>query len=227
MLFSARLLKKLRITDNILQLDFIVQEGQLQAFEAGQFVMVEVGDKHLRPYSILTLEKGEVIENFSFLVDTSPQGKASIYFENLEEGSLTAMQGPLGLIYVAKSAESYLFIATGTGIVPHVMFIRELLDIKKSNKPIKLIFGAASELANIFQQELEDLQNKYTNFKYEFARVEQWLTNNYHPKAEQQIFICGGPKMTRQSKSIIFEIYRKKFGPENQIPKNIQIEVFN
>jgi ferredoxin-NADP reductase len=227
MLFSARLLKKLKITDNILQLDFVVQEGQLKAFKAGQFVMVEVGDKRLRPYSIITLEKGDVIENFSFIVDTSPQGKASIYFEKLDEGSLTAMQGPLGLIYIAESAESYLFIATGTGIVPHIMFIRELLDIKKSNKPIKLIFGAPPKLAEIFEQELKDLQNNYPNFKHEFARVEHWLTNNYHPKIDQQIFICGGPEMTRQSQSIIFEIHGKKFGPENQIPKNIQIEVFN
>lgn len=189
--------------------------------------MVEVGDIRRRPYSILTLDASDAIEKFSFLVDTSPQGRASIYFENLEEGSLTEMQGPLGLIYVAEFAESYLFIATGTGIVPHIMFIRELLYIKKANKPIKLIFGAPPKLAEIFEQELKDLQKNHQNFKYEFARVEQWLSSNYQPKAEQQIFICGGPEMTKQSQSIIYELHGKKFGPENRIPKNIQIEVFN
>ena len=227
MLFSARLLKKLQVTGNILKLDFIVQEGPLQDFKAGQFVMVEVGDIRLRPYSILTLESGKAIENFSFLVDTSPQGKASIYFENLDEGGIAEMHGPLGIIFIAESAESYLFIASGTGIVPHMMFIRELLDIKKTSKSVNLIFGAPPELTEIFQEELKDSKSNHPNFNYEFARVGQWLTNSYQPKVEQQIFICGGPEMTRQSQSIVFEIHAKKFGPENRTPKNIQIEVFN
>ncbi len=96
---------------------WIVLEGENEfEFKAGQYVSVKVSDKgERRDYSIAGRE-GE--RKVALLVDVSPGGVGSKFFENIKEGEMVEVLGPVGSFIVMVEDKKLVMIATGSGIAP-------------------------------------------------------------------------------------------------------------
>lgn len=221
MIFTATLTEKQAIAPEIFLFRFAV-DGELR-YRPGQFVMIEIGDIRRRPYSIASHAKtGE--GNLDLLVDTSPHGQASEYFERLKIGETTEMQGPFGLMASDAAAASHLLIAAGVGIAPMLPMIEQLLHSGYLGQ-MRLVYGARNPQRMAFQNELDGLASTYPNFSFikmfseSEGRVTDWLSANYRPSADEQVTVCGRPEMVRDCHTLLLA------AGANQ--KNIQIEVFS
>src|SRR5512138_1541662 len=80
-------------------------------FKAGQFVTVPVEDKVLRSYSIASTPSDP--RRVLLVVDVSPAGPGSRFFEQLHAGDPFCFQGPYGAFVLREDTDrELLFVAT-------------------------------------------------------------------------------------------------------------------
>jgi ferredoxin-NADP reductase len=227
MIFTATLQRKEHLQQHITRFRFAMPHGVQLEFDPGQYLMAEVGDIRRRPYSIESTS--EDMSEFSLLIDTSPQGIGSKYFESLEVGMTIPMQGPFGL-YILQPADSYLFISAGVGIA---VFMPMLSALLKSKFPydIRFVQGAQTIDDLLNKEELHELESKVPKFKWikslsrEYStgtfngRTSEWISRNYEPAVGELVYLCGSPEMVRDCKAILIQ--------KGVDPKQLKIEVFS
>jgi len=111
-------------------------------FSPGQYVQLQFGPDHVRPYSMAGLTTDA---NFEFHVRVVPGGKVSQYIaQTLKVGDAVRVSGPLGSAYLRRKHEGpMLCVAGGTGLAPILSIVRGALDAGMTN-PIHLYFGVRS-----------------------------------------------------------------------------------
>jgi len=134
-------------------------------FKPGQYIMVDIpqDDKILkRAYSICSspLKKNEI----ELCIKKIKDGRASNYLCKLEEESSLNIMGPIG-IFTLNKENSFVFLASGTGIAPLRSMILYLLE-SKTNKKIILFYGMREEQDIVFRNEFEELSKKHENFTF-------------------------------------------------------------
>jgi len=84
------------------------------AYQPGQYISVKVAPNRINSYSIAGSTNDH---SFSLLVDTSPGGPGSKFFENLQNGDKIAYMGPFGIFTFKPDdgSKQILFLGTGTG----------------------------------------------------------------------------------------------------------------
>ncbi len=130
-------------------------------FEAGQFISVHVGGSIKRYYSIASPPQESHINLY---VTTMPGGPGSRFFEKLEVGDRMDLVGPLGKFIYRRKVDA-CFVATGTGVAPLISIIKDQL-YKQNQAELYLLYGVRYEDNVMIEEDLQELSEKYPNFKY-------------------------------------------------------------
>jgi len=147
----------------------------LPPFRAGQYIGLTIeinGVRTSRPYSIVSSPNQHAY--YELGIRKKENGFVSVYlYKNLKIGDILESTEPLGVFYNNRlfHGENLVFIAGGCGITP---FISMLRDISERLLPLNiwLLFGCLTEKDILFRQELEDLQSRRNNFKFNYILSE-------------------------------------------------------
>ena len=234
---SAKLVEKRQLTNSFWW--FELEFAKKFKFEAGQYVSVKVDEKgNRRAYSIAT-PPGD--KRVGLLVDVSPGGIGSKFFEKLVVGEEIGVLGPLGRFVVEKTnhtpgvrrrrnttpgERSWVFVGTGSGIAPLKAMIEDLLPNKVNDRSCKLVWGMRYEEDVFWQDDFKALEKKYKNFKFDLVlsrdgeklRVTDVLREIKLVK-ETEFYICGSNAMVDDCQKILVDkgvgedkIYFEKYG---------------
>lgn len=138
-------------------------------FFAGQYLTFKLSNKVNRSYSIAS-EPG--IDKLEFLIGINPTGVGSSFINQLQVGDNITAIGPLGFFTIEKhcsqikESDSFIFIATGTGIAPIRSIIKDLLINKKIKNNIYLFFGLRFDKQAYLFDEFDNLASMFSNFKF-------------------------------------------------------------
>jgi ferredoxin-NADP reductase len=152
--------KLVRETDDALSVHLRDTEGRALAFEAGQFLTIELdveGERLKRAYSISTSPLDGAV---AITVKRIQGGRASSFVnEKLREGDVVHARGPSGTFTVApaKGPRHLLMLAGGSGITPIHSIARTVLAREPETR-VTLIYGNRSERDIIFRASLEALR---------------------------------------------------------------------
>lgn len=149
---------------------FLVLENNNQIdFLAGQYFTFKLADKVNRSYSIASQPH---IDKLEFLIGINPNGVGSNLINQLQVGDNITAIGPLGFFTIEKhcpeikDSDSFIFIATGTGIAPIRSIVKDLLINKKVKNYIHLFFGLRFDNQAYFFDEFNKLASMFSNFKF-------------------------------------------------------------
>ncbi|WP_117236469.1 NAD(P)H-flavin reductase [Vibrio maerlii] len=139
-------------------------------FKAGQYLMVEMGEKDKRPFSIASSpcrHQGELelhigaAEHNAYAIEVVDAMKAA-----LEDGGDILIDAPHGDAWVKEDSERpLLLIAGGTGF----SYVRSILDhciSQEKTLPIYLYWGAKDACQLYAKEELAEIEAKYSNIHF-------------------------------------------------------------
>ena len=180
-------------------------------FKPGQYVSVKVNEKgERRSYSIASVPGGERI---GLLVDVSPGGIGSKFFEELEVGEEVEVLGPLGRFMVRKNpVRNWVFVGTGSGVAPLRAMILDLLQNNIDDHRYYLVWGMRKEEDLFWQKEFEELGKKYKNFKFDLVlsreggklRVTDVLKGMKEIKGKE-FYLCGGNQVVEDCQKVLID----------------------
>ncbi len=228
MIFHAIVTEKTQLNRRTIRFVFTMPKDMVLVFDPGQYLMVEVGDIRRRPYSIASSADDQ--SKFTLLVDTSPQGIGSKFFESLEINQAVKMQGPFGLYALESGVTSYLFIAAGVGIAPFIPMIHALAKSGFKGS-IRFVQGARNAADLLHAEEFEQFQRTHSNFEWVQAlsgeetnqsfhgRTSKWISEQYAYNPNELVYLCGSPEMVRDCRA---ELLQKGLQPQQ-----LKIEIFS
>lgn len=209
---------------------FIFQTETPIVYKPGQYISVKVASTRINSYSIVTNEGGN---KFGLLIDTSPGGPGSKYFENLKTGDEISFLGPFGTFMYKPddTVKHILFLGTGSGCAPLRSIIDNLLKVKHLQTPITLYLGLRYQTEIFWQDYFTKLSQDYPNFKFVLAISKpdaSWQGKRGHitvlvgqdfPDASGlTAYVCGNISMIEEATSILIsrglvkeKIYTEKF----------------
>ena len=184
-------------------------------FRAGQFltlIVEENGKRFTAPYSIASSPKEK--KQIQFAIKLVNAGNVTSRLWKKIEGDEINLMGPRGGFGIKNNdKDNLIFIGTGTGIAPLKSMIKSLLE-ENTKKSLTLIFGERFENQILFEKELQELENKYKNFK--FIRVISKPSENYVGRSEpvytyinatrdveignSEAYLCGMSEMVEECK---------------------------
>ena len=199
-------------------------------YKPGQYISVKVADDRINSYSIA----GKIDNNkFELLIDTSPGGVGSKFFENIGVGEKILFIGPFGTFTFNPDdgSEKFVFMATGSGLAPLKSMIEDALIVKKITKPITLYFGLRYQEDIFWKEYFEMLEKEFPNFNFKLCLSkpgEGWTGFTGHitdlvkidfPDASNfSVYLCGNKPMMEEAESDIRDlgcpsdrIYKEKF----------------
>lgn len=140
----------------------------------GQYLSVKVSDTRINCYSVAGKPSPT---KFNLLVDSTPGGPGSKFFESLKEGDKMTFLGPFGnfILEPQDGVETLLFMATGVGLAPLKYMIESALSDDRFKQNIKLYTGFNNYEDIFLKDYFDDLAQKDSRFSHEIA------VNNPHP----------------------------------------------
>ena len=134
-------------------------------FKPGQFVTLDLPiheqkNRRWRSYSIASPPDNTNV--FELIIVLLEGGAGTTYlFNEVNEGSLLTLRGPVGKFTLPDPIETDIFlISTGTGIAPFRSMVKFVLENKIPHKNIHFIFGCRKFADALYQDELEELQKQ-------------------------------------------------------------------
>ncbi len=194
-------------------------------FKAGQYVLLkdQVDGKPVsRAYSIASSPEEEEVEILFRVV-----GLFTNHLNTRKVGDKLTVIGPFGHMTVDRiSKNRVVFIATGTGVSPHISIVKEL--VKGCDKEVYMLYGTRYKSMLAHYGELKNMEEKCSKFKFYpvLSREENWDGYKGHVqdvlgefiKEDSDYFVCGLPAM---ADDVI------KMLTERGVPKeNIHVEKF-
>ena len=155
-----------RLTHDILRLRLEIVAGGPFDFSAGQYAQLEfpMAPGVVRDYSMAN-RPGEEFLEFHIRVMPKAGSVSSRVAAALKPGDMVKLSGPLGTSYLrAQHAGSMLCIAGGSGLAPIKSIIETALHGGFA-QPLHLYFGVRAERDVYFEQQLADLQRRFSSFK--------------------------------------------------------------
>jgi acetyltransferase len=207
---------------------FLIKPEAPLSYDPGQFITIKINDQKINAYSIAGTIDQDKIE---LLVDTSPGGLGSIYFENLKVGDTVNYRGPFGH-FVFKpddGAQNILFLGTGSGCSPLRCILESVLD--KVDKPVTFYFGLRFQDDIFWQNHFTELEKKYPNFKYKLVlskpgdswtgytgHLTDYVKKEFADASNCSAYICGNKSMVDEAAKILSQagcpadrIYQEKY----------------
>lgn len=224
--FKGQLIDKKELAKDILWLRFLVCEPNAIDFTAGQYVIVKLpqvnDDYAVRLYSICSPDFDK--NHIELLIHLVPEGKASMYFANLQPGNSFAFQAPAGIFVLRQTNRDKIFLATGTGISPIRSMILSKIKQQTPTTLAKLIlfWGLRTKKDVYFFDEFQKLARQYTNFSFKICLSREdnlndldaryfsigWITANISSQylgENKEYYLCGDPKIILTSTAFLKE----------------------
>jgi CDP-4-dehydro-6-deoxyglucose reductase len=134
--------------------------------EAGQYVIIEVGEGQNRAYSMC--DRPDIDTSFEILVDHRPNGIGTNFLRNLKFGQVINFVGPLGQFYInpETDAQAIVLVATGSGVSPFKSMITDQLQLKNSSRPLTLIWGMRHDEDFFWLEDFYDIARSYSQFNF-------------------------------------------------------------
>lgn len=208
----------------------IFESSETLKCEPGQFISVKVSDQRINAYSVAGCVEPS---GFELLIDISPGGIGSKFFENLKVGDKIFYLSSAGVFTIRPNDGSshLIFLGTGSGISPLKYMIDHALNNLKLNQQMTLYFGLRFEEDVFWKDYFEGLVAKHPNFHFKLCLSkpsENWTGYRGHltdilkqdfPDASQcSAYLCGNKDMIEESVKILLEsrcpqerIYSEKF----------------
>jgi ferredoxin-NADP reductase len=208
---------------------FWIQVPELETFDfiPGQFVTLDLpihekSNKRWRSYSIASWPDNTNV--FELLIVLNPMGLGTPYlFNEVSVGTEITFRGAQGVFTLQQPIEKDIyFICTGTGIAPFRSMVQHIYRQKISHRNIHLIYGCRKKNNLMYFDELSQLQNELTDFKYiPTLSREEWEgeTGYVHDIYESLLkhtapsifYLCGWKAMIDDAKNKIISLgYDKK-----------------
>jgi len=212
---KARLVEKKQLSTKFWWFKFEFEENY--PFVAGQYVSLKVDESGTRrAYSIAGKPEGKMIE---ILIDVTPNGVGTKFLLNLKIGDEVEALGPLGKFVIAKNSEKeMMFLATGSGIVPIVSMIEDLLMNRKETREISLYWGLRYKKDVFWRERFEKLTSSYANFSFDLVlsqpesewdscvgRVGDCVKKQVTSFENLEAYICGNPSMLEEMRKLLLE----------------------
>jgi ferredoxin-NADP reductase len=219
--YRAVLRRAVEIGPATKHLEWEVVDGGRFEFVPGQFVSMTLecdGQTHTRAYSIASPPRRD--NRFELCLNRVPGGPSSNYLCDLEPGATIQVNGPHGYFTVNYPIENDLaFIATGTGLAPLRSMIGDLLaGDRLGSHHLWLLFGARTEEAILYRQELDAWAKQYPNFHFvptltrpsaewrgKSGRVQERLRELFQGRRDVTAYICGLRAMVDDVRNILRE----------------------
>ncbi|MFH0936896.1 MAG: FAD-dependent oxidoreductase [Candidatus Daviesbacteria bacterium] len=232
--FSHRIIKLPRLKRaKVLECKILASNFHFFSFQAekplhflpGQYISVKVDNKNLRSYSI-AIKEGD--KEFSLLVDTSPGGPGSKFFENLKKGEEILFLGPFGTftLKMRDKAKKLVFLGTGSGCAPLRCQIEAALKEKNPEIEMYLYHGLTYPKDLFWQDVFQNLAKEHSNFHYkvviwksdkswwgETGFITQALEKELTNGKEIAAYLCGNKEMIADATKIL----REKGCPKRRI----------
>lgn len=168
-------------TANAVSIVFTIPENLKEnyRFNAGQYVTLKAiidGAEIRRAYSICSSVKSNELK---VAVKAVKNGTFSVYAtQHLKIGDTIEVHEPEGnFILEPKNNKNYIAFAAGSGITPVLSMIKTSLEDNETAS-FTLIYGNRLETDVIFKEELDTLQQKFTNrFNLHYIYSGQHITN--------------------------------------------------
>jgi NAD(P)H-flavin reductase len=215
-------------------------------FKAGQFISLFVAENQARAFSIASSPKHAIESNrIRLILGPYPSGITEKFLENIKQGSPVKFRGPFGIFTLQNTmptvfgTETLLenndsefgniaFIATSTGIAPHLGMLEYLSDVSYK-KQVHLYLGLRHIEDIILKEEFEEYKKKL-NFEYFYCLSQSGIDQNFdhiykgyvtehalkNQKVKDYCYLCGSTSVVssmsdtlKQNKyeNIFFENY--------------------
>lgn len=191
-------------------------------FQAGQYLTLKSevnGEEVRRAYSISSAESDDQLR---VSVKKVENGKMSTFLvDELQEGDAIEVMPPEGRFTLAD-ADTYVFIAGGSGITPILSLIKKA---KEKAADIHLLFANKSKEETMFRAELEQLADEQLKVTYfnsdQHNRLNEEKIKDYFKNGhlnESSVYICGPEGMIELAKSTVAAV--------KQTEQDIHVEYF-
>ena len=185
----------------------------------------------MRAYSMANYpdEKGIIMLNVRVCppppnAPDAPPGQMSSYIFNLKPGDKVTISGPYGEFFARDTDNEMVFIGGGAGMAPMRSHIWDQLLRLKTQRKITYWYGARSLKEMFYVDELNELQEKFPNFKWYVALSDPLPEDNWdgptgfihdvlyemyikdHEAPEDcEYYMCGPPMMANAVTNMLIE----------------------
>lgn len=104
--------------------------------------------------------------------DNIPWGICSSYTFGLKPGDKVRLSGPYGESFMINDNRELVFLIGGAGSSFGRSHILHLFNTEKTKRKVSMWYGARSIKENIYQEEYEQLAQKFPNFSYQLVLSE-------------------------------------------------------
>ncbi len=230
-LFKTKLAEKYFLNESekflLVRLELI--EPRKIKFEAGQYVSIKVSDRgDRRAYSIASTP--DISHAIELVIDVSPNGLGTSFLKALKLGEEVEVLGPLGRFVVPKDISEmekdslkgerkFLFVGTGSGIVPLRSMILDLLQNREETRPIRLHWGLRFEEDVFWLDNFQRLMEEFPNFVLDlvlsrpkegwrmcWGHVQDCLRRDVLPNEDMrgwEAYLCGNQEMIEETKKLL------------------------
>lgn len=196
----------------------------------GQYINVKVADNRINCYSIATSDGPN---KFSLLVDTTPGGPGSKFFENLKVDDKLVYLGPFGVftLKLDDGASNLLFLGTGSGCSPLRCMVDAALKLENTKKPVYLYMGLNYSKNLFWYDYFQKLASIYPNFTFKVAIdtpdedwkgpvgfITQFMTKDFPDASKCAAYLCGNKAMIADATEMLLSrncpkerIYTEKY----------------
>jgi NAD(P)H-flavin reductase len=217
--YTTTCIYKERLCSNAWEFKLKLEDGESLDFTSGQFVIFDVPsvdapeDLQPRAYSIASSPSEK--EDLTFLITYKEGGRASRWVdEMLKVGDSITMKGPFGAFTLKENDDKdYVFIGTGSGVVPFRSMILDLIE-KEDKRKIDLFFGVRNEECVFWKEEFEELALKHSNLNFHLClsqpssdwnglsgRVNKVVPEIITDLSNSSVYVCGNPEMVKDLKN--------------------------
>lgn len=185
----------------------------------------------MRAYSMANYpdEKGIIMLNVRVCppppnAPDAPPGQMSSYIFNLKPGDKVTISGPYGEFFARDTDNEMVFIGGGAGMAPMRSHIWDQLLRLNTKRKITYWYGARSLKEMFYVDELNELQEKFPNFKWYVALSDPMPEDNWdgptgfihtvlydmyikdHEAPEDcEYYMCGPPMMANAVTNMLLE----------------------
>lgn len=155
------------LSSDVFWIEMSATNGSLPEYQAGQYLMLELADGSMCPFSIASSPKQDVLE--LHIRRIAGHGVADAILKQLEAarkaGSTVRVQMPMGECILPDSTRPAVFIAGGTGFSPFHSMIKTAL-LTQDSRSLTLYWGAQKEEDLYLASEPESWAKDHANVNY-------------------------------------------------------------
>jgi len=133
------------------------------------------------------------------MVSNKPWGICSSYLFSLKEGDTVKLSGPYGESYMKEGDQEIVFLIGGAGSSFGRAHIMHLFKTENTKRKVTIWYGARSLKENIYQEDFENLEKEFDNFKYHLVLSEP----------EEEDFKGGWPKEDILKTGFVFRAFEE------------------